>query len=729
MGVLEDLDIRVRRLMTESRDIYFTDYLKALQGRIINQKYQADLLSDELDKNYKVYQQRVQNTVMSQSVAVPRTETIPQTVPSSQTGVFSGSLQGNMVSCPPASAQIQNTEQEQAQTPKQVQVSTVDMACVPASAAAMTASEPKTSAEFKVGAILLSIVGGIFVLSALVMLGMYFMNGMIKGLSLYAVSLLFLILAEGVLYRRWQRLGITISAISIGGLYVSTIVNYLSLIHFSAWVLLGITAAITLFVIFLSRIRDNIGYRFLGMFSCFVCSLIWKGGFYLVDCLAVTGVILALNLACICVPVKKAGTGFYITYMSANTVFSILYLWKAIWYHAPDEAYAAFVVSSLLIMHLIYIAWVKRQEKAAWPGTGPDYVPGLAAYGLCAFVYFWMLNEVGNGLYTELWLRHSVMAGTVFVCVLTFIALWKTELKWAPYYLLSALVFTMYGVAFGEQAIVYCLLGLLITAKILGLWKIPALRVSEAVITAACCLAGVLCYDKIYGIILIAAITLSILCMTTWKTYYEIIITFTLAVFAALSVPNILRLPLFTGVLFAGMLLFNNVKRWQGKGILLYNGLALSGQIICMLLLINPVYRNAYITFLCMLVFGMATIVLTLHDKYHMGFKGKNMVLAVFLSYMAFIFKTNLPVLNSALLMVIALVCVGIGFVAKERAVRIYGLVLSLIVCGKLVLYDFFGAPTLQKTIVFLVVGVIALVIAAIYMVLEKKNNSRNGVE
>ena len=47
---------------------------------------------------------------------------------------------------------------------------------------------------------------------------------------------------------------------------------------------------------------------------------------------------------------------------------------------------------------------------------------------------------------------------------------------------------------------------------------------------------------------------------------------------------------------------------------------------------------------------------------------------------------------------------------------------LSLLVCGKIVLYDFMGAPTLQRTILLFSVGVMALVISGIYIILEKKN-------
>ena len=74
-------------------------------------------------------------------------------------------------------------------------------------------------------------------------------------------------------------------------------------------------------------------------------------------------------------------------------------------------------------------------------------------------------------------------------------------------------------------------------------------------------------------------------------------------------------------------------------------------------------------------------------------------------------------------IMLIALVSVTAGFVKKDKPVRIYGLVLSLCTCGKIALYDYWGAAILQKTILFFVVGVIALVFAGIYSILEKKWN------
>lgn len=164
----------------------------------------------------------------------------------------------------------------------------------------------------------------------------------------------------------------------------------------------------------------------------------------------------------------------------------------------------------------------------------------------------------------------------------------------------------------------------------------------------------------------------------------------------------------------------------RGKNILVFNVFVMVGQIGALIALANPVYRNSYLTYLCMFVFVLAYLVLTLQERYYKKFKHRELIIVIFLTYMALIVKTNVPVINSVLIMLIALVSVTLGFLKKDKPVRIYGLVLSLCTCGKIALYDYWGAPVLQKTILFFAVGVIALAIAGIYIVLEK-NTGNNG--
>lgn len=75
--------------------------------------------------------------------------------------------------------------------------------------------------------------------------------------------------------------------------------------------------------------------------------------------------------------------------------------------------------------------------------------------------------------------------------------------------------------------------------------------------------------------------------------------------------------------------------------------------------------------------------------------------------------------------MAIALGCVGIGFIQKDKTERICGLVMAIFVCGKLVLYDFREVEMIYRMIVFLVVGVLALSISFIYILLEKNMDKK----
>ena len=707
MGKLEDLDKRVEVLLAESKDAFFIEYLKDLQNKIITQKYQADLLEIDFERAYKIYLQRNQQTTqmvhapeqmdvaeqmdMPEQMDVPEQMDMPEQIESSRQIEGLASAEGTMVS----QASVYHT----------------------------APAKKYNSAEFAVGAILLSVIGGVFILSALVMLGMNYMNGMVKGMALYAICLVVFAVAQCVLYPRWSSLGSTISAISVGGLYVTTLVNYLALRNFGLWGVVIISLLITLFIIWLSRKRSAIVHRILAMFSCAICCLMIRGDLNGVEFLGIAIVLLLVNLLCLFIPIKKYRTGLNITYMAAYSVFSFVFVAKAVTELVPEWSILVFWLTSVLVLHLCFVVEMRGNNGTATENKRAGMSVGmLVAYGISAVC---VLGSVALLAWadTALWLGHAIVAGGVAIALFAFALLYNTRAKWAMYYFINLLVLVTYGICYGKETAVYCLLGMLIVAKLLSLCRTPALYVSEALLTGAACVVGLAHYQELCGVLLMGAILFSILFIRVWTTYYELVITFTLGFFAALYMPTMLKLSLFVGILFVGLLLFNNVKRWQGTTILVYNSFILIGEVICLLLLLNPIYRNAYLPFLFILVFGLATIILTFNEKYHMNFRWKNMALAVFLTYMALIFKSNQPILNSVFLMIIALVCVGIGFGAHEKKMRIYGLVLSLLVCAKLALYDFFGAATIQKTIVFLVVGIIALAIAAVYMILEKRNN------
>ncbi|MBD5502171.1 MAG: DUF2339 domain-containing protein [Lachnospiraceae bacterium] len=123
------------------------------------------------------------------------------------------------------------------------------------------------------------------------------------------------------------------------------------------------------------------------------------------------------------------------------------------------------------------------------------------------------------------------------------------------------------------------------------------------------------------------------------------------------------------------------------------------------------------------MLIGSVAILVMFRKRYGLEIPRKYLLLAGFLTYMILVAGFKTPVVVSILLMTVAVGCVGIGFKLKDKVYRICGLVMAVLVCIKLVLYDFRGIPSLSKVILFLVVGLIALSISFLYIYLEKKED------
>lgn len=687
---IEALEQRVRTYLASAEDKQLTEYLQKLLGRIQNQKHQVQLLSNELDRSLEMYENR-------RMLADRTTQAIPQT------------------------------------KYYDIQPQTMVLPQTMGQSAAQPAIKQKPGTEFVIGTVLLSIVGGAFVLTALVMLGMYFMSGFVKGMCIYAGAGLLLLVSELILYKRWQKLGKTFSAISIGGLYLATVLNYLTFGNFNMWVTLGITLAITALVIFLAWKRDSLLYRTLGLITCYVSILVMQGDCSMQEIIVLAVIVLVINVMCMVVPLRQHKTGFHLLHIYANGIFVFFACAHLENMEHMVTAQVVWALLAILVQQLLFVLQVRYQNGEISQGRNVGKYGMIAAYFASGLFYYYALPTDLR----EISLRLNYISFAV-VLVLAFgamLLLRKYKEKWYPYYMINLIAFDVFCMWGGPWEVVIAMVVMVIIAKLLSLLKAPELQVSEMIITVVCCMLCLIYTMPEMGRyvpVLLGAVIFSIPFIRYWQTAYEVLLTFTLAIFVAIKLPSILQLSAFVGIMFVGILLFNNVKRWQGRNIVLFNGLALAGQIICYLQLWNPVYRNAYIVYLCMLIFGLATIVLTFQEKYHMNFRYKNLVLAMFLTYMALVVRTDLSIINSIVMMLIALVCVTWGFYAKEKQVRIYGLVFSLIICGKITLYDFFDAEALQKMILFFTVGVIVLAISGIYIILERRMNIQqndNGEE
>lgn len=670
-GKLEELERQVQSLLRTSEEKEFTDYLENLSQRIIQQKYQADLLQEELNRRHQMY-------LTGQRLA----EQTEQTV------------------------ELAAEKPEPAQNPEQFQT-----AYVPTK---------KNRTESAVGAVILSIVGGAFILTAFVMLGVNYMNSFVEGMCLYGACAAVILVSEMLVYRRSKSLGSTLTAIGICGLYLSTIINYLALHNLSVGAALAITAGSMLFVIVLSRKRDSAVYRALGMIACYLCLLLLQKELTSVEYLAAAGIIFAGNLICAVLPVKKYFARVNGIHILANTFFTMGFLIKASGSADLENASLLFLLSSYVVLQLLTVLHCRREKKLSG-GI-------LSVYHISAVLYLLLFTAVLSGHSYASAVAGGILGSIAVIAFAAFLGMRPFPEKWSIYFQAVLLLITV-ARAIDMRTCILVLVGMLVMGKLLLMRrKLPLLKVTDLVLTISVCIMAVVyryvpgnTKDLLCTFVLFAGVLFSIFFISFWQAAYKTILTYTLAFVLLPAVPFAFRLPVFTGVLFGGMLLFGNVRKWNEKNTPIYNWLMLSGQIICFLMLSGHIYRNELMTYLCMLVFGTATIEIVFQEKYRMNLKGKHFLTAVFFTYMALIVRLKMPVINSALLIAAAIVCIGIGFAEKKKGIRSYGLALFLAACGKIAFYDFQSVAILQKTILFFAVGSIALVAAGVYIVLEKK--------
>ena len=738
------LKLRIQELLKQSREQAFTDYLKYMQNSIYDAENRVLFLEADLEKQYRIYQenQKKLQPAPQEQPAAAQSAPAPQEQPAAAQPAPAPQEQ-------PAAAQPAPAPQEQ---PAAAQPAPVAMR--PAEQKKKVKDKRNPNVEYAVATAVLGIVGSAFILTAMVLLGMYFLEGYLKGALLFFVSFAVMAMSELLLYKKFPRLGMLFSAIGMAGLYISTLVNYIALGNFKEGVAIAVTTIVTAFVVWLSRKRDALSYRVLGMVAMYGCffTALWEkqetNELMPVQIVTVGVMMLLIHVMCMAVPIRQNRRAMDIIQLVLNALFSyVVYVelmepqiiangeFKHIWQNL------VFMGIGVLIAQIIFVMQVRagaaKRREGAQNGRDPleENVVVCVAYGAAMLCYCKLIDSVAQ---YSLWqmsagqswqYRLGFVGAVVLLSLPVLIFLAKAQEKWFSWYFLLGsvlIVYLMYPK--NEKELVWALTVSLVVSKIFSFSDSILPQISDMILTVIVCIACAILVSTqgmLFTLPLFAAVLFSVLVMHRWQTYYEILLSFTIAWYVAYLMLKMLKLPVFVGILFVGILVFNNVRRWKGEGIIVFNICALCGQAVCYLLLAGPGYHNANLTFLCMLIFGITTIIICFQKTYHLEFAGKYMILPVFLTYMVVIYRNSTAVWDSILLMSIALGCVGAGVYIRKKPLRIYGLVLSLLVCAKLVLYDFSGSNAMMRTIMFFVVGVLALIIASIYIVLEKKQEKK----
>ncbi|MCM1385624.1 MAG: hypothetical protein NC243_13930, partial [Lachnoclostridium sp.] len=477
LGRIENLEYQIENLILESRDGEFTEYLKSLKNRLFASKYQVDLLQEELDGNCKRYEERMR-------------------------------IQAQVWEQQPVQQEQSPWQQEQRQQEHQPVQGTLPMRQVQPPQNASNVQKPvkKDNLEFIIGATIFGVIGAAFILTDLVLLGMNYMNGFVKGIGLCAICIAVLVFSELVVYRRLPKMGSVLSAIGIGGMYLSTVINFLVLHNFNLWTTLIVTMIVTMVVVLLSRKRDSLVYRIIGMIAGYLCFFTIQEGITDVEFLVVSCMVFLMSVLCMALPLRKGCTAVNCIHMCINAVFALAFLGRAKYCGVTNLNFVfLFLAGATMVMHLLLAAQVLHQKRSGQAGGA--FI--LVFYGISAYILSLRTAFLTRDIYygigraavgeDERVILAACMAAAVLsvygILVFIVLAIKKCSEKWAICYYLNFVIWVIFAGTKGyliryeylpEQI---ALVALLLISKLFCLKKIKELKVSDAILTTYVCLS------------------------------------------------------------------------------------------------------------------------------------------------------------------------------------------------------------------------------------------------
>ena len=661
---------RLLKLIEISEDPYYDQYLNQMLKDLESGKATPAQVSREADRTYKLYQQRMSQKKMQEKAVV--------------------------------SAPSNDRKPEQEATPTSVQN-----------------AKGADSFEFKIGAGIFSMVGAVFVLSAFVIFGFNFLEGVWQGVCLYAASLALVLLSELLLKRLNERFSQVITGIGISCLYISTVINFMVLKNINGIAASIITLVIALFAILLGRKKDAASIRVISFLGCYICFLPIREFESSLSLLVMTGILLIINIVSVFFPNQKNAGIISAVHLIAHTGFTGVATGLLLVRDMDVLYIALFAIASLIIINLIYF---RHKEKDEF------YLKLIFSIALGFMAVF--LVSIGcfeHGIEDEMLLLFNKLLTEVMAIAISvvFFILWGTdERKWIQYYFTAVIVVLFNGFSDYRLETTIGIIAIFVLTRLL--YKVKDLVVLDCILTIIMVLQGLYMCKTWYVIPFAAVLLLSAFVIKRCAVFHEIVLSVGFVMGLCCQFDGNWTLPACVGILFFFFLLFNHLPWLKEVKQLPYNitNISLAGFLCFCTVFCDQYYYNA-IT----MVVGAVMIIVAFRARYGLAVPKKYLLLAGFLVYMIFTSHFETSVIVSILLMVVAIGCVAAGFLLKDKVYRICGLVMAILVCVKLVVYDFGELESLPKAILFLTVGLIALGISFIYIYLEKREDKEEKEE
>lgn len=572
------------------------------------------------------------------------------------------------------------------------------------------------SVEFKIGIHVFSLIGALFILAAFVTFGFYFLKGAFQGICIYVAAFALVLFSELFLRRKMQKFAGVITGIGIGCLYAANIVNYLVLHFVNGIIAVLLTLLIAAATIWLSRKRDSVVIRLIGLIGCYVCLYPIHGFETELSFFVLTIILFIVNVAGVLFPNQSRAAAILAVHAALNVIFTGALLIIAGLDHVQATYLAALLLSSFIFMEIM--AFVNRKREK----DNEIFTITCIGSGFLLFMMF-LLETVTGEQFVGL-----IMAAVTAAVSMLFFLLWEKEdeRKWAQVYFAAGL-FLLIG-AFSDHPIEQTItVGVIFLIARIGNRQ-KQLTALEAIAAVAVGLTGIGLSGSVYAYILAALLVLLSFRINKLHVFHEIVTTASVLMIWFLKcewhrlynwgIDGKWFYPVAVLLLMLLFLLFHHLPGLRDKKQEVYNIVSLCFiGIFCLL----PLFEGHLWIRIAIMAAGTLAAFLLLRKRYGLYWKGNTLLWAGFFSLYSITGNFGSPVVSSILIMAAAFFLVGIGFRHKEKMERITGLVLAALVCLKLVLYDFREAELLYRMIVFLIVGVMALGISFLYMFLEKK--------
>ena len=565
----------------------------------------------------------------------------------------------------------------------------------------------RTELEVKIGVGVLSAIGAAFILVALIYFGKYFLDDIYLGILVYAIGFVCILISEIVLEKKVPSVAHVITGLGFLALFTATVFSTISLNMFEFEIAAAVIFAIAIFNIVFAKIRKSPVLEAACSLGTFGSLYLCKDTMSLEQFMIIGGLILLINLILfITVNSDSVKASKLIRlFVFAVSVFALLSETSGL--KTVEGFYRmGFLVLAVFVVFMLYA--VNTEDMV----TKCTCLAVIGAFSLMTL-----------GRSFELDMRTLVFAGGYFiVCLLSFLAMLKKKEKWSAcsVFLLVMFCGAVNLVSEHESITLLVLIVVLVVSKALS--SVEATNITDTILTVMGFVCAVhYCKDPL-SYVIVGVLFIGCFMAKRFKLFYEISFTVGAIAFAAATVPKAYTIPVLLLILFILLLVFNLVEGMQVRGTKVYNICVVSvmGLATLCLPLQNRSDMDELIVCIAALVIGLACILTVFRKKFFMETKARYMILAVFLTYVA-CFSGLGRLWISVSLMAVAFVMIAVGCIANRFEIRLYGLILSLLVCVKVAFYDFKSEDEFSRMIVFLVVGVLAIAISAIYLILEKK--------